>query len=69
MVGFRAKQLTYLDKENRRTFSRWHPQVKIGKAWAFLEDTRTKTKLVEADDEAKAVDIAYREWRKINGQV
>lgn len=55
---YRAKQMTYFDEVNRKTFSVWHPQIKVDGHWCFLPDTDTRSGLVEASDEISAASYA-----------
>lgn len=68
-VRFRAKEQTYLDKEAKKTFKAWHPQIKVEGKWCFLSDENSRTKLLEADDEIAALEMAIKAYREIEGKM
>jgi hypothetical protein len=65
-VRFRAKQQTYLLKEERKTYTAWHPQIRVDEQWCFLMDDTTRSKLAEAQDEETAVEMALNAIREVD---
>ncbi|MGV2886215.1 hypothetical protein [Paenibacillus taichungensis] len=61
----RAKEQTYLDRVEMKTFRVWHPQVKFEGEWCYLPDNSSRTKLQEASDEAAALEMANTYIREI----
>jgi hypothetical protein len=55
---FRARKNSYINKEEKKLFYVWHPQIKVGKHWCYLPDDNTRTKMAEAPDEETAVELA-----------
>lgn len=62
---FRAKEQAYLNQEEAKTFKVWHPQVKFNNQWCFLPDKNTRSGLVEATDEAEAIELAIKAMREL----
>lgn len=65
MKNFKAIRKTYLNTEENKTFSVWHPQVKLDGKWCFLLDESTRTKLVESKDEVDATILAINAYRNL----
>jgi hypothetical protein len=62
---FRAKEQSYLNKDEAKTFKVWHPQVKFNNQWCYLPDKNTKSGLAEAKDEAEATELAIKTMREL----
>ncbi|WP_068775816.1 hypothetical protein [Paenibacillus sp. FJAT-26967] len=62
----RAIEKAYLDRDAKKTFKVWHPQVKVEGKWCFLPDDSSRTKLQEAADEVAAFEMAIKAIKEID---